>query len=46
MVPLTVRVPSASTSVVVGKATLKYASFGVVVLLLIFRPWGLLGKPE
>jgi branched-chain amino acid transport system permease protein len=29
-----------------GGAVAAYASFGVVVLLLVFRPWGLLGKPE
>ena len=29
-----------------GGSVAAYASFGVVVLLLIFRPWGLLGKPE
>jgi branched-chain amino acid transport system permease protein len=29
-----------------GGSVAAYASFGVVILLLIFRPWGLLGKPE
>jgi len=29
-----------------GSATATFASFGVVFLLLIFRPWGLLGTPE
>jgi branched-chain amino acid transport system permease protein len=29
-----------------GGSVASYASFGVVVLLLIFRPWGLLGTPE
>jgi len=27
-------------------AVAKFASFGVVILILIVRPWGLLGKPE
>ena len=29
-----------------GGSVSAYASFGVVILLLVFRPWGLLGKPE
>lgn len=29
-----------------GAAASAFASFGVVILLLIFRPWGLLGTPE
>jgi branched-chain amino acid transport system permease protein len=29
-----------------GSAVSTFASFGVVTLLLIFRPWGLLGTPE
>ncbi len=29
-----------------GGSIASYASFGVVIVLLIFRPWGLLGKPE
>jgi branched-chain amino acid transport system permease protein len=29
-----------------GGSVASYASFGVVILLLIFRPWGILGKPE
>jgi branched-chain amino acid transport system permease protein len=29
-----------------GGSVASYASFGAVILLLIFRPWGLLGKPE
>ena len=29
-----------------GAAVSSFVSFGVVVALLIFRPWGLLGKPE
>lgn len=29
-----------------GAATATFASFGVVFLLLVFRPWGLLGTPE
>ncbi len=29
-----------------GAATSTFASFGVVFLLLVFRPWGLLGTPE
>jgi branched-chain amino acid transport system permease protein len=29
-----------------GSAVSTFASFGVVFLLLIFRPWGLLGTPE
>lgn len=29
-----------------GAAVSSFVSFGVVIALLIFRPWGLLGKPE
>jgi branched-chain amino acid transport system permease protein len=29
-----------------GSSTAVFASFGAVILLLIFRPWGLLGTPE
>jgi branched-chain amino acid transport system permease protein len=29
-----------------GASVAAFASFGVVILLLIFRPWGLLGTPE
>jgi branched-chain amino acid transport system permease protein len=29
-----------------GASASAFVSFGVVILLLIFRPWGLLGKPE
>lgn len=29
-----------------GASVSSFVSFGVVVALLIFRPWGLLGKPE
>jgi len=29
-----------------GGSVASYASFGIVILLLLFRPWGLLGKPE
>jgi branched-chain amino acid transport system permease protein len=29
-----------------GGSTSVFVSFGAVILLLIFRPWGLLGKPE
>lgn len=29
-----------------GAAASAFASFGVVILLLIFRPWGILGTPE
>lgn len=29
-----------------GGSVASYASFGVVILLLVFRPWGILGKPE
>ena len=32
-----------------GYLTIEYkdvATFGILVLVLIFRPWGLLGKPE
>jgi len=29
-----------------GGSVASYASFGVVILLLIFRPWGLLGTRE
>jgi branched-chain amino acid transport system permease protein len=29
-----------------GAAVSSFVSFGVVVALLIYRPWGLLGKPE
>jgi branched-chain amino acid transport system permease protein len=29
-----------------GAAVSSFVSFGVVVALLVFRPWGLLGKPE
>ncbi|MGP1615160.1 MAG: branched-chain amino acid ABC transporter permease, partial [Pollutimonas bauzanensis] len=29
-----------------GGSTSVFVSFGVVILLLIFRPWGLLGTPE
>ena len=29
-----------------GSAASSFASFGVVILLLIFRPWGLMGTPE
>lgn len=29
-----------------GGSTSVFVSFGVVILLLIFRPWGLLGKPD
>jgi branched-chain amino acid transport system permease protein len=29
-----------------GGSAASYVSFGVVIVLLIFRPWGLLGKPE
>lgn len=29
-----------------GGSVASYAAFGVVILLLIFRPWGLLGTPE
>jgi branched-chain amino acid transport system permease protein len=29
-----------------GSAVSTLVSFGVVILLLIFRPWGILGTPE
>jgi branched-chain amino acid transport system permease protein len=29
-----------------GAAASAFLSFGVVILLLIFRPWGILGTPE
>jgi branched-chain amino acid transport system permease protein len=29
-----------------GASVSAFASFGVVIALLIVRPWGLLGKPE
>ncbi len=29
-----------------GAAVSSFVSFGVVIALLIFRPWGLMGKPE
>jgi branched-chain amino acid transport system permease protein len=29
-----------------GSAVSTFVSFGVVILLLIFRPWGILGTPE
>lgn len=29
-----------------GGSVASYASFGIVILLLLFRPWGLLGTPE
>jgi branched-chain amino acid transport system permease protein len=29
-----------------GSATSTFVSFGVVIALLVLRPWGLLGKPE
>jgi branched-chain amino acid transport system permease protein len=29
-----------------GAAIAQFASFGAVMLLLIVRPWGLLGQPE
>lgn len=29
-----------------GASASAFATFGVVILLLIFRPWGLLGQPE
>lgn len=29
-----------------GSAVSSFVSFGVVITLLVFRPWGLLGKPE
>jgi branched-chain amino acid transport system permease protein len=29
-----------------GDGTSTFASFGIVFLLLVFRPWGLLGTPE
>jgi branched-chain amino acid transport system permease protein len=29
-----------------GSAVSSFVSFGVVIALLVFRPWGLLGKPE
>lgn len=29
-----------------GAAVSQFVSFGVVITLLVFRPWGLLGKPE
>jgi branched-chain amino acid transport system permease protein len=29
-----------------GAAVSSFVSFGVVIALLVFRPWGLLGKPE
>jgi branched-chain amino acid transport system permease protein len=29
-----------------GGSVASYASFGIVILLLIFRPWGLLGTRE
>jgi branched-chain amino acid transport system permease protein len=29
-----------------GSAASSFTSFGMVIVLLIFRPWGLLGVPE
>jgi len=29
-----------------GASVAEFASFGAIILLLVLRPWGLLGTPE
>ena len=29
-----------------GASVAQFASFGAIILLLVVRPWGLLGRPE